>query len=966
MSFPFFAHGSLNRLDGASTRWAIPATLAVLVAVGYLLPTLGRPTPNSVVWALLLGLATAAAARYFPRVRGRAATAALLAGLASGALLALTVPLARDQIPEVSVTATGQKNPNAKSSEVYVTLGPSSRKAFKGEHWERRGNIFVSYQAQPSVLRYVGSSNTRPVLQFVQHPYSGIAEVSINGATQRLDLYAEQEGQIRVPLPEATASWKSHVRRIALISSLSLVSAAIGVAMINASLAWTSVILLAFLAGSATLWLLKDRSYAGPMEIVAFDAPTAISRIQLDAGHGFTPRLVLPMASGTSLTADIPLDASAPWRLAADNGGLIPLRPLFNDPGPQSDAALRDCAAFQGAPCLYEVQAAASVWIENGDERRPLTLPAAAGGTGRRFLLVKAVPGGLRISASSAYLRLSAYEHFSDSIVAVRVIRQDSEAAGRLVALMSESGGYAFMAYDGAGAYLVPALSRPDTPSVIGMKILAALIAASAVLLLALGARITRVLASSFAHGRPIQVLLSVIGCMGWLGISLVAGWPAIMGWDGFSPYIQAQAGAISLWYGLGYPMIVGGFLMLGPPFLINIWSTVCTALLLLGTAALLLRHGSSRAGWMAPILLCVLLPCTAILAGTMTHLRDAMNGLTLAMFAVGAFYAGLRWHAWPALQRCVAAGVLMVCGAILALLRIDNIPALLAISTLMLASLYGVRLRAMAAALLVALLWLGINPIVERQVIPDRASAASEKRLYKSTALINPLTGMLASNRSTLPEPLRKDLRETLDKVLDVDHAIKHWSPSHIRYWHESMERRAVPTDETNRHLQKLYVQVVLADPLTFLEIRLATFMEMLGYAGFRYAPPQRAAIFHDHLLTQSEGWRRLSEILGFAPTGHPFPDAAKSLLSWQEKNIGTLVQLLVCIAVAFRFRRHPLASAIAAGEIARAGVFFLFAPASVFLYLYDLHILGLLLPLLALTEQSVRSHAVNWRTTR
>lgn len=956
----------MNRSDGASARWIIPASLGVLAAIGFLLPVLGRPAPNSIVWALLLGLTTAAAARYFPHPRGRAATAALLVAMASGALIALSVPLTRDTIPEVFITATGQKNPNAKASEVFVTLGSSSRKAFKGEGWARRGNTFISAEAQPSVLHYVGSKNVHPVLQFVQHPYSGIVEVSINGTTQRLDLYAEREGHIRVPLPESTVSWKSYVRRIALISILSLASGAMGVLMVNASLAWSSVLLLAFLAGSTTLWLIKDRSYAGPMEIVAFDAPTAITGVQLNAGHGFTPRLVLPMTSGTSVTADIPLDASTPWRLAADNGGLTALRPLSDAPGPQTDVTRRDCAAFRGAPCLYEIQGS-SVWIEHGNERHTLPLPAVAGEAGRRFLLVESVPGGLRISASSAYLRLSAYEQFSDSIIAVRAIRRSNEPAGRLVRLTGESSGYAFLPPAGAtGAYLSPMLSRPDTPSVVGMKIFAALISASAVLWLALAARTARALALSFANGRRTQVLLSVIGCLGWLGASLVAGWPAIMGWDGFSPYIQAQAGAISLWYGLGYPMIVGGFLMLGPSYLISVWSTACAALLLLGAAALLLRHGSLRAGWLAPILLCALLPCTAILAGTMTHLRDAMNGLTLAMFAVGAFYAGLRWHAWPRPQRCAAAGILALCGALLALLRVDNIPALLAISTLMLASLYGVRRRPMAAAALVAMLWLGIGSIVERQVIPDRGSAASEKRLYNSTGVVNPLTGMLALDKSRLPEPLRRDLRETLDKVLDVDHAIKHWSPSHIRYWHESMERRGAPSDETNRHLQKLYVQAMLADPLTFLEIRLTTFAEMLGYTGFRYTTDQGASTFHDHLLTHSESWRRLSEILGFAPSAHPYPEAAEALLAWQKKNIGTLLQLLICVAVALRFGRHPLASAVAVGELARAGVFFFFAPASVFLYLYDMHILGLLLPLLALTEQSVRGHAVGWRTTR
>ena len=56
--------------------------------------------------------------------------------------------------------------------------------------------------------------------------------------------------------------------------------------------------------------------------------------------------------------------------------------------------------------------------------------------------------------------------------------------------------------------------------------------------------------------------------------------------------------------------------------------------------------------------------------------------------------------------------------------------------------------------------------------------------------------------------------------------------------------------------------------------------------------------------------------------------------------------------VALMFGFRRHPAASLLAVALMARAGLFWLMQPASVFLYLSELQILGTLLPLLAWIE--------------
>lgn len=933
------------------------SALGLVIGLAYLLPALGHLTLGNAAWSVLLGLMAALSAWFCPRPQDRAAMGVLIAAISSAWLIAMALPLTRDKIPDVTITATGQKNPASKSAEVYVSLGAAAGSAFEGKHWEKRGDVFVSYEKQPSVLRFIGSHDAHPVLHIIQHPYSGIAEVSINGKVQRLDLYAEQQGEILVPLPDSRISWKSHARRIALAAGLGVMFAAAGMALLGASVPWASIMLLALLAGSSTLWLVKDRSYAGSLEIVAFDAPAGATRVELDTGHGITPELASPVNGGTTLTSDIPLQDADAWHLKASDGIVTPLRSLSDAQASDPNAFNQDCATLRQAPCIYEVKAS-SVAVQIGQTLHEIALPPGTEAR-KRFLLIETDGGHLRISASSAHFLLSSNEQTSQWVRAIRVTGNDGKPAGKLVRLMAEGNNYQVMAASAASdTYRVPEAVRPDTPSFVGMKLFAALISASVVLLLAIGAKTASSLSRTFQEGRRVQVLACLLGCLGWLGSGLIIAWPAFIGWDGFSPYIQAQSGAINLWYGLGYPLIVGGFLLLGPASLVTVWSTACTALVLLSACALLLRHGSARACWLAPILLCAILPCTAILVGATMHLRDAMNGLMLTMYGLGAFYAGLRWKTWAAPQRSVMAGLLLLASAILALLRIDNIPALLVISVLTLYSLYGLRLRALAQTALVVLLLAGINPVVERLVVPSRTSAATEKRLYKSSALINPLTGMLVFDKGQLGETLHNDLRDSLDKVLDVEVAMKQWSPYHVRYWHESLASRPIPTDEINHHLQELYVKAILADPVTFIKIRLETFSQILGFSTFLFPTEERLGRFSDHLLTKTGYWHRLSLIMGFPLTAHPYPESAQALLAWQDRSIGTLFQFIVCLILMMRFRRHPLASAIAIGELARAGIFFLLAPASVFLYLYDLHLLGLLLPMLALCEQKIRSN--------
>lgn len=959
----------MNRSIGATRRMVVAGGFGLVVCMGYLAPILAAPSPQGIITAMLLGLCAATGVLWLWRSAMRLDVLVTAMTIVAAWLVAMSVPLSKDGFPEVRITATGQKNPASKSSEVFVRLVSEPIQGvrnFEGVGWEKRGDVFVSYQNQPNSLRYRGAWSSGAVLRFVRHAYSGMAEVSVGGKTQHFDLFSEKDAFVDVTLPESAVSWKGYVQRVMIALGLGVLLTAVGMTLARASAARGRVLAMALLAGCASLWLVKDRSYVGTLEVVAFTASSEPARVEMDAGHGFTSALTVPMKGGAVVTAEFAVPNPADWKLGIEGGSLRHFREMDVTPvGDSSSGSDNGCPAAVMGRCVYEVQGvgALRVWLQAGDAKKILTLPPSAADRERLFLLVEREPGRIAVSASRAYLQLFPWEHVSSWIKALRVVGQDGKAAGKLVRVLSDgAGGYQLAQPVGAdGTYKVPALVRSDSSSFVAMKVFSGLIGASIVLLVAAVGKIALTLAHSFREGRRVQVVASVLGCLGWLGLGVAVGWPAIIGWDGFSPYIQAQTGSITLWYGLGYPMIVGGFLLLGSGPLVSAWSVLATAVLLLGASALLLRRGSTAASWLAPVLLCVALPFTVVMLGMMTHLRDAMNGLMLALFAFCGFYAALKWKTWADVERNWALGGLLLGGTVLALLRIDNTPTLLVLAGGLAFGARGFGIRPIALVAVAAACWIGVGVQVERFAVPDREGVAREKRLYSSTAVVNPLVGMLVYGKGRIPDALYTDIHDTLDKVMDADVATQLWSPYNIVYWHETHAKRGVPSIETSEQLSRLYRRALKADPVLFIKLRLATFGAMLGHDWFELEGYQKSSAhkhpsFHDHLVSIDPHSRHLSELFGYAPTAHAHPEKVQALLRWESKFASSMLQLIVCVIVVLRFRRSPLAAVVALAEIVRAGVFFLFAPASVFLYLYDLHLLGFLLPMLAMTEQAVR----------
>jgi hypothetical protein len=903
-----------------------------------------------------------------------------LISLAAAILFSLSLPIPRDGFPQVSITATGLKNARSMSSEVFVRLVSepiAGLRDFEGKGWEKRGNVHVSYQNQPSTLTYQGAWSSGAYLNLVRHPYSGIAEVRIGGVVQRFDLFSEKAEDLVVPLPEAKPSsfWKRLVSVAAASLALVLFLVALGEWLARRSLQWAATFAAALLAASGTIWLVKDQSSAGSLEMVAFSAAHEPARVEINAGHGFTDALAVPVKGGIARESTFLAPDPLEWRIGIEGGALRVFRSQ-DAPSDQPDLPRvfdKGCPIREYGACFYEATSEGPIhmWVEGEGRKRPVMLPDDSSENKRLFLLVERKRGQITVTASRAYLQLFSWNHFSRRVESLRVLDADGKPAAKLVRVVSDGvGTYRFFAQGRAeGEYRVPDMPRADTTSFTAMKVCAVLISISFVLLGVGIVNIFSILRDCCRRGQRLEVSACVLGCLLWLGWGVLAGWPAIVGWDGFSPFIQSEAGQITLWYGIGYPLIIGGFLFLGTGWVITLWSSLATMMLLLGVAALFLQYAPRSLRCLAPIMLLCVLPFTVVPAAMMTHLREAFNGLLLALFAVSSLLVSVRWRARSSVKRIAILGLLTVFGAILVLLRIDNLPTLFVMLAGMAFFTGHFRLKGIAKGIAVTAIiagcWLAVSPLAERVFMPDRESAAIEKRTYESAALINPLTGMLVYGRGRIPEELLVQISTTLDRVMDVNAAMQQWSPYNIIYWHATASSRATPTPAINAQLRKLYIESLAADPILFLRLRLATFVATLGHpwlAPVEYEKRNGSGYpaFHDHLLSKDLDWKHISELSGFPSSAHPFPSLAQSFLDWSAKVASSVIQLMICIILVCSFRKYPLTATIALGEIARAGIFFLFQPASVFLYLYDLHLLGLLLPLLAFIEQAFRHQPI------
>lgn len=146
-----------------------------------------------------------------------------IAPLVAALFFTLSVPLVQNDFPVVSITATGQKNPESISSEVFVQFVTNPKSHISVSYLVgKRPGVYVSYQNQPNTITFSGQWSNDSHLSLTSHSYSGIAKLKMGNDERVIDLYSSNAHAIDIPLPNGAVSWASWLQRLSIFISLSL------------------------------------------------------------------------------------------------------------------------------------------------------------------------------------------------------------------------------------------------------------------------------------------------------------------------------------------------------------------------------------------------------------------------------------------------------------------------------------------------------------------------------------------------------------------------------------------------------------------------------------------------------------------------------------------------------------------------------------------------------------------------
>ncbi|MBY4898124.1 hypothetical protein [Cupriavidus sp. AU9028] len=914
------------------------------------------------LFALLVGAGCVAAVRACRNWQHGTVLVVLgLCGAAIGGLL----PPAPGGAQRVELTATGERNPEAKGSEVWALDVVPGRVHMEGPGWEHRdGRVSVSWQSQPSTAVLKGPWRQGDVLRLVTHAYSGIVELKADGRTERIDLYSAEQGAIMVTLPAPRANLARTVLHGTLPVLLLLALAAL---LLYLPRPWAALLLTGAVLGTATLWHLQARSYPGALELLAY-GDAELARLEGDIGNGSFEIPAGNTAGARAVSASFAHPGADSLHLRAASGTLEPVPDV-------SETGMRVARSGAEGEPLCEQAEPIQLFRWLGDRSRPLLLDGAGnrtalwttaglGDAGQPGYVVVVCDGAsVRISATTAYIRI---DPWAQPWWQLREVRAE-DAAGQPMPLLQLSAerpaGFVGLAAASNGAYAPVLFDRPDTRAIAIEKLVAAIVVALLPAMLWLALTNFAVLRRHWVPGTRLLALLCFTLPPLWIGATMMVLWPGTIGWDAYSPYIQMHAGTVTLWYGIGYPLLIGGLALLMAPALIGVAQCIVMALVV---QAVTVRCLDARPGlrWVG-LATCLALPLTIVAWGATVHLRDAMNGTLMALFGIGWFYTVVDGQRWRRGRRGLALGLLAALALGLVLLRIDNIVfvgvALMALPLLV----RGVRRRLLAFAVAMVVLCLGINPAMEQAVFGSREGLVAEKNFYRQTAFISPLVGYLADPDSRLSAQQKEALARDLAPLFDLKAAVSHWKPHHVIWWHEAVEGKPAPTAEQIASLQRHYIRTALQDPLRFLRMRAAMFLSTLGHKWIA-VPPVPAApgaqVLLDRLTMPHDAQAgATARLIGFDPALRPWPALAERLFRFADAVATTLPQLVICIVMLFCVRWTPVAAVLALALLGRAAVFFFFAPADALLYLFDLHVLGFLLPGMAVYELSRRRPRVS-----
>ena len=618
-------------------RFICAVTTALAVALAWLAPVAGTISIQACIIASIL--AALSGFCLFYSLAGRMVMRSVLAAALLAIGVASITPAVSDSGAEIEVVATGERNPRSQGSEVFVRM--DSRQG-SGEilapKWEKRGETYVSYQSQPSSWRYMGSWTAGAKLSIVQHPYSGVAIVKVAGQQRRYDLYSPEQSTLDVALPVPNASIKG-IARLAALSICAFIATLALARLTGASrkASWLLAACLAF-AGLSGVWV-SAASYPGAIDLVAFESPGGVSTVVAGQNGEWVPALKFDAKAGPSIKEVLHVSSPLDWRLAIHDGSLnyIPgVNAAETAVAPIEDMG---CPLQVKVGCIYEISGdQPSITISGKGESHALQLPhqVTDAASKRMFLRVLRTNEKIELSVSRASVSLTPWATYARWMTMARILDNQGRAAEEIYEIDYEDGAVVRPLAQGKdGTVSLRPMRHVDTPTVTGMKYMAMWM--GFLWSLAVGVIVLSLMAGvrAFRSGAKFQTVIPIVMVLGTFGYMLVISWPGVLGWDGFSPYIQAQAGQVTLWYGTGYPLSVGALLLRGDGFWITVWQLTLALATFFAVIVGCASAPSRRVQWLPTILTWFWLPFSASAVGAVTHLRDNMNGLVFAAFYV-------------------------------------------------------------------------------------------------------------------------------------------------------------------------------------------------------------------------------------------------------------------------------------------------------------------------------------------
>lgn len=880
--------------------------------------------------------------------------------------------------PAVTLTVTGEKNAAALGTEVWVVgVGSASGSVSVAglDGWAQRGTAVVGFEGTEKTIQIPQGWPYGGIIRFGTSPYSGVVEIAVDGKRSRIDLYSAASNSMDVTLPGTVDTAFSMPFRIA---ATLLFSWALFLLIMRASqrkMNFRYFVTFATMLTAIVVWLgTAKMSAPGTVELLFVNSETPTltepgqATVYLGTGYDYADGLPLPVKNYA--TQEALLVSNSPTSVTLQPS-VSPTSVLTQVGGGRGQDKGLVCSRETPLVAEFDPQQKVSVRIiEGAGSEVALTAPELPSTTGadaasnRRFLVCWPYRDGLLIAWSSAYVKYGdAWSAPVGAVERVRLDRPDLHA----VALRLSSGSSQFSQLQPltAGEFSYPRIPTSMTHADLARRSSTALIAALCVLLLIPIAEVFKSLRSLESSGHGAAARWAMLTVSAWMTFAMVVAWPSFIGPDAFSPFSLHGVGGKDLWYGIGYPLLVSALINLGGPELSLLLKVLVTGIVILWASFRALEVGAKG------LVVCGYLVAMLALTGTTmvaaTELRDAVNGVALSSFGIYVFtlMTTYRTVTQPIPLRHWV--LLAILGALIVLLRIDNIVFLGPL-------LAGLSLgrhwrRTLPACLAIVAIWMSATPAVVRYVVDRGDHGELEMRLYKQTAYINPLVGMLRGD-SLSPEE-KAQLAKTLDKVLNVDFAVEHWAPSDIIYWHQSHKGPGTP--EVISALQKAFVMNALRHPIEFITLRSATSLKALGMdnaaawlANKHIQRTLRRVPYYDHVARQDAYGKSMVLLSGYRPPTHLFPEVSNAVLSWYSNVALATPQLLAALILVFGFRLFPVTSLLAFAVVLRAALFWLAQPASIFMYLSELQILGTLLPILGWIEWRQRSLAPSYDRSR